>query len=73
MLRLCFKKKPLITGFGGEALFLCCLSLINEPSAAVTTLILAAGCSGFGIAGIYYEEILLDNNNTVKDIISIAS
>ncbi|KAK6101483.1 Major Facilitator Superfamily protein [Brugia pahangi] len=38
-------------GFGGEALFLCCLSLISEPSAAVTTLIFAAGCSGFGIAG----------------------
>ncbi|VDO21612.1 unnamed protein product, partial [Brugia timori] len=37
-------------GFGGEALFLCCLSLISEPSAAVTTLIFAAGCSGFGIA-----------------------
>ncbi|EJW86821.1 hypothetical protein WUBG_02267 [Wuchereria bancrofti] len=38
-------------GFGGEALFLCCLSLISEPSTAVTTLIFAAGCSGFGIAG----------------------
>lgn len=45
------REKASFAGFGGEALFLCCLSLISEPSAAVTTLIFAAGCSGFGIAG----------------------
>lgn len=38
-------------GFGGEAIFLCCLAFIKQPPAAITALILAAGCSGFGIAG----------------------
>ncbi|MCP9259616.1 Vesicular glutamate transporter 1 [Dirofilaria immitis] len=70
------------SGFGGEALFLCCLSLISEPSAAVTTLIFAAGCSGFGIAGFNvnhfdiaprYAPILMGFSNGISALAGASS
>ncbi|OZC09480.1 hypothetical protein X798_03437 [Onchocerca flexuosa] len=69
-------------GFGGEALFLCCLSFISEPTAAVTTLIFAAGCSGFGIAGFNvnhfdiaprYAPILMGFSNGISALAGASS
>ncbi|KAK0416444.1 hypothetical protein QR680_012488 [Steinernema hermaphroditum] len=38
-------------GFFGEASFLCALAFLTSPTPAVTCLVLAAGTSGFAIAG----------------------
>ncbi|CAG9530768.1 unnamed protein product [Cercopithifilaria johnstoni] len=71
--------KPPFACFGGEALFLCCLSLINEPSAAVTTLIFAAECSGFvfnvnhfDIAPRYTPILMMGFSNGISALAGIS-
>ncbi|VDK58106.1 unnamed protein product [Anisakis simplex] len=38
-------------GFAAEATFLCCLAFIQDPTIAITILVISCGCSGFAIAG----------------------
>ncbi|TKR77280.1 hypothetical protein L596_018281 [Steinernema carpocapsae] len=68
-------------GFLGEASFLCALAFLTQPTPAVTCLVLAAGTSGFAIAGFNvnhfdiaprYAPILMGFSNGVGALAGIG-
>ncbi|VDN52662.1 unnamed protein product [Dracunculus medinensis] len=68
-------------GFAGEAVFLCCLAFVNNPTLAISILVLAAGFSGFAITGFNvnhfdiaprYAPILMGLSNGIGALAGIS-